>query len=81
MKKEGRVVVVSSRERKRAGEDGHTHTLNETQRLDSIEISIFRSNTGRNHSELSSTTIYNKLMREDSNKKEREREIDQVIEP
>ena len=27
MKKEGRVVVVSSRERKRAGEDAHTHTL------------------------------------------------------
>ena len=33
MKKEGRVVVVSSRERKRAGEDAHTHTLKETQRL------------------------------------------------
>ena len=31
MKKEGRVVVVSSRERKRAGEDAHTHTLKETQ--------------------------------------------------
>ena len=58
MKKEGRVVVVSSRERKRAGEDAHTHThtLKETQRLDSIEISMFRSITGRNHSELSSTT-------------------------
>ena len=26
MKKEGRVVVVSSRERKRAGEDAHIHT-------------------------------------------------------
>ena len=57
MKKEGRVVVVSSRERKRAGEDARTHTLKETQRLDSIEISMFRSITGRNHSELSSTNI------------------------
>ena len=57
MKKEGRVVVVSSRERKRVGEDAHTHTLKETQRLDSIEISMFRSITVRNHSELSSTTI------------------------
>ena len=57
MKKEGRVVVVSSRERKRAGEDAHTHTLKETQRLDSIETPMFRSITGRNHSELSSTTI------------------------
>ena len=55
--KKGRVVVVSSRERKRAGEDAHTHTLKETQRLDSIDISMFRSIKGRNHSELSSTTI------------------------
>ena len=35
MKKEGRVVVVSSRERKRAGEDAHTHTERDTKtRLD-----------------------------------------------
>ena len=58
MKKEGRVVVVSSEsERGRERMRTHTHTLKETQRLDSIEISMFRSITGRNHSELSSTTI------------------------
>ena len=39
------------------GGRGCAHTLKETQRLDSIEISMFRSITGRNHSELSSTTI------------------------
>ena len=48
-------------EPQRAKEGGrgcaHTPTQKETQRLDSIEISMFRSITGRNHSELSSTTI------------------------
>ena len=31
MKKDGRVVVVSSRERKRAGEDAHTHAKRDTK--------------------------------------------------
>ena len=47
-------------ELQRAEEDAHsTHTLTlkETQRLDSIEISMLKSITRRNHSELKSTTI------------------------
>ena len=31
MKKEGRVVVVSSRERERVEEDAHTHTKRDTK--------------------------------------------------
>ena len=48
----------------------HTHTKRDTKtRLN--RDPMFRSITGRNHSELP----HNKLMREDSNKREREREI------